>query len=352
MTNNNPTKKQHYVPRKHLRAWCQNDGKLFARRYNAPAFKATPEGVAFENSRYEFKSVESELFEAMIVYAKSKHGGHISQFVQSVLRLSMYATVSESLITKRVLDDNAKRVIAACRRECLFDQQTNEAIRLVEFTDENQLGVPPEFDDLAKKFLIEGHEPLMSAVEHDFWPILDRAQQGLLPLPLSDNDLERFVTYVCAQLFRTPKYSSLLNRETPALEPISPYLLVSTINDLIVGMMTHKSEDELSIIDNHSELPFVTGDQPLLNLLPASDNPQYFDIFFPISPTKAFFYAKKGRLAQCYSDLQNSEVAAIHRVNQCLCNNCTQFVFASTADTLEHGGYAVPQRNNPDGTNH
>ena len=346
MSKNSITFDQHYIPRKFLNAWCGKDGFLFAKRYNETVFQTKPEGVAFEKKMYEFKPIDREMFKTMIGDAKKSHyaNGQIPTFFKKVILLNAFATIGHSIIHLKKLDANSKSIITDCRQEGIIDNETDETFKLIEYYDAQHLEMPVEINDMFSKFLTEGHEPLMCAVESDFWPILDGARQGQLSLPLSYNEIERFITYVITQLFRTPKYFNVLKGKTPALLPMASYLQSKTIMNCIVGMMTHRQEDELQIINNASELPFLTGDQPLFNLLSYSEKPLYFDIFFPISPDKAFFYAKKGRLDKNYPWLKVPGVREVHCLNQELCKNCSQFVFARDEETLIIGGYAVPHQ--------
>ena len=124
---------------------------------------------------------------------------------------------------------------------------------------------------------------------------------------------------------------------------MSSYLLPKMIIGAIVGMMQHRDEDELTLIENATALPFITGDQPLLNLLAQNDNPRHLDLFFPISPNRAFFYAAKGRLENCYHWLKELGEREVHCLNESLCKNCSQFVFATSEEVLSIGGYSVPK---------
>ena len=348
MNKNNPTIAQHYVPRYYLNAWCDRTGVLFAKRYNEPAFRTNPNGIAFENKLYEFKPIDYEVFTSMVADAKrqSSTNGTIPSVLQSLLLLNAYASIANSLREKHCLDANAQKIIDVCRRENIVDQETGDLFRIIAFCDANKLEIPAEVTDKFSTFLTEGQEPLMTAVENDFWPILDSARQGMLSLPLSNTDIERFITYVITQLFRTRKYFNLLQRQPPAISQMSSYLLPRMIMGAIVGMMQHQHDYELTLIVNATALPFITGDQPLLNLLAQNDNLRYLDLFFPISPNRAFFYATKGRLENCYHWLKELGESEVHWLNERLCKNCSQFVFARDEETLNCGGYAVPKDDN------
>lgn len=345
MKNNNPRTAQHYVPAHYLSAWCERKGVLFAKRYNETAFCSNPKGIAFENKIYEFKPIDYDVFVDILADVKrqSSTNGYIPTFLQALLLLNAYASIAYSLREKHYLDANAKRIIDVCRRENIVAQETGDLFRIIAFYDANKLEIPAEVSNKFSTFLTEGHEPLMTAIENDFWPILDSARQGTLSLPLSDTDIERFITYVIVQLFRTQKFFELAQSTSPSINQMSAYLLPRTVMGAIVGMMQHRHEDELTLIENATALPFITGDQPLLNLLAQYDNPRHLDLFFPISPNRAFFYAEKGRLDNCYHWLKELGEREVHCLNEKLCKNCSQFVFASSEEVLTIGGYVVPK---------
>jgi hypothetical protein len=88
------------------------------------------------------------------------------------------------------------------------------------------------------------------------------------------------------------------------------------------------------ILNNLTEVEFITGDQPIVNLLAVADRPATeLSLYYPLSPTKALLLSDAGRRLMVTNDSFNEKWAV--ELNRKIAENSHSQVFARDARALE-----------------
>ena len=101
--------------------------------------------------------------------------------------------------------------------------------------------------------------------------------------------------------------------------------------------MRNWGNEEFLLVENSTDLEFITGDNPICNL-DAHDKSKFLDLYFPISPSKAVFICDKDRV-MLYPEMNRPTIQDVHNLNRKICGNSISQVFAKNRDTLHFGGY-------------
>ncbi|MDR5728104.1 MAG: DUF4238 domain-containing protein [Terriglobia bacterium] len=138
------------------------------------------------------------------------------------------------------------------------------------------------------------NENMHTAIENEFRKHLEALRAGDLSFLKDDNEAATFYRSLSVQYARTnhikqsergmsPKNYALYKR---IAHPLVHMVAVNVGRSLYVERHHH----QFILIDNPSKVPFVTADQPLINLAANptnNDSPANFDVYYPLSPTKA-----------------------------------------------------------------
>lgn len=137
-------------------------------------------------------------------------------------------------------------------------------------------------------------EDLHASIEADGLPYLDSLRRGDSEFFANEDERESFLIFLCAQYFRTSKIKANIQNSVAKASklrlgfdferiwnPTSHILATSTAYSL--------SRDRLHLIllENTSSVPFITGDQPVVNTyamsVPSGDQVSNLEFYYPVS---------------------------------------------------------------------
>ena len=152
----------------------------------------------------------------------------------------------------------------------------------------------PEVADLVDRAINATEERLHTNVEGRFVPMLDAIRSGDLAFYDDPGLCGQFTHFLCLQNVRTRgARESFLEasrrRPVPGMNAKSCWPLISHIVAFNAGanLLRQRRERPLLFLKNDTKIPFITGDQPVVNLLgsPNSEQPpQLLAFYYPISP--------------------------------------------------------------------
>ncbi|MBR7919019.1 DUF4238 domain-containing protein [Burkholderia vietnamiensis] len=165
---------------------------------------------------------------------------------------------------------------------------------LKRLTDPSMLeGISPALDDEIHKFRINVLEDWHTKIEHAFIPLLKRAMNSDIEFYLDDEGCIPFLHYLCTQNMRTKGVQErLLAANTrsgmPDISRIWPILALTFAENVGAALYVERRRRKLVLVRNATGVPFITGDQPVANLLALSDDvPEHLALYYPISPELA-----------------------------------------------------------------
>jgi hypothetical protein len=294
-------KLQHYVPQFYLRAWATRK-KLWVLQ-DRKIFQSNVRNVAAQNYFYRLHDLcpEDIQFVREMAIENSPEGlksGH------------------EFLLNVFTLPHRAKRVLEQSDRE------------------------KPEAHRLLEQVITNMNENYHGSIESDFKHHVDALIAGDLRF-LEDIEQEMiFYRGLAVQMLRT----NAMKRAKAIFQPAQyeTFLRVSNVVmqilavNLGLNLYTTRKENRIVLLDNHSSVPFVTADQPIINIA-ANPNetapPKGFELYYPLSPRRAMLLLEPNS-SRVPAGLSVSAGTA-HMYNLSIAAHSHYQVFASAPEELE-----------------
>jgi len=248
-------KLQHYVPRFYLKAWAKSQ-KLCVLQ-EGKIYQTGVRNVAAQNYFYRLNELTTEDIDFVRTeFIEKSHeklrAGH------------------EYLLHAFTLPHQAKRRLELAGR------------------------VTPEFEQFFNEMTINANEKYHGSIERQFKPLLDAMIRGDLGFLDNTDQTVAFYHGLAVQVLRTnsPK------RAKANLRP-DQYELYQRTAGLIMQILAvnmglklwlERSESDIVLLQNDSEIPFITADQPIINLAanPTELNPpDDWDLYYPLCPKRA-----------------------------------------------------------------
>jgi hypothetical protein len=188
--------------------------------------------------------------------------------------------------------------------------------------------------------IIELSENYHTSIEHLFQPILKDLKAG--NLKFFEEQEKRFAFYygLSVRYSRTNHIKAC--RREMSKEHFEHYLhlanVITHLGATNVGsnLMGARESQNVHILDNASDVPFVTADQPVINISarPKDFNPPAkFELYYPLSPTKAMMLLEPNSAHRPYG----GSVSAIqaHHYNLLMAAHSFRQVYSNSNAELE-----------------
>jgi hypothetical protein len=157
------------------------------------------------------------------------------------------------------------------------------------------------------------------------------------------NDSIDFLHFICIQHLRTAKMQHALLEAAVDLGGLRLDRMWKVLRHLfawnVAGFIySERAHWRLIFLDNASDNPFVTGDQPIVNTYavgqPLDYEPTLLEFYYPVSPRVAVLLSRR-------SDVPNGtclmlSVEEVDRYNCAIVQSSYEQVYASSAEILEH----------------
>lgn len=144
-------------------------------------------------------------------------------------------------------------------------------------------------DDYASNVLEDYH----AGIERSFIPSLESALNGEIGFYGDPQRCIPFLHYLCTQYMRTKgikkRSIELCNEDKSAdLGRVWNLLVPMVAFNIGQSLFVERRERKLILVHNRTDVPFITGDQPAVNLKGARPRPpENLSIYYPISPRLA-----------------------------------------------------------------
>ncbi|MGY4407860.1 hypothetical protein ACVIYL_008663 [Bradyrhizobium sp. USDA 3315] len=122
--------------------------------------------------------------------------------------------------------------------------------------------IEAQLDEHASNVLEDYH----ASIESSFAPALERALAGDLGFYTDDAEFITFLNFLCTQYMRTRGIKERTLELSPFLERVWNVMIHITATNIGSSLYVERRRRKLVIVENRSEVPFVTGDQPAINL--------------------------------------------------------------------------------------
>ena len=247
------TRRQHYVWQHYLRGWQDDRKKVFCLRKGI-IFRTSTSNIMAERDFYkvpQISKIDVDFLKFSIISRSNKH----------------YQSMHESLL------DVFTRISAAYT-----------TIQKIEKT-------PVHIKEYVTDLVIEIEEHIHQAVEGEAAPILDQLRSKKLDFLNSTDSTISFFHYVAHQYMRTKKIHESIEgelRNSPWGHDFSHLTnLVCHLGAVNLGgsLYVDRHDFDFTFLENTTDVGFITGDQPLINLLATrrTTGPENFIAYYPLS---------------------------------------------------------------------
>lgn len=282
---------QHYVWRYYLTSWIDDSGALFCLRDNY-TFRANPKNIAKARDFYRLRELsQHEIAIIEQVFIKDYWSEPIQQLNKNWVKMFTSAfTARDQLKRTGALDDE---------REAQLDVVINNLV-----------------------------EDFHSRIEDENLPYLDLLKSGNVDFLNEKEGKYGFMFFLCLQYFRTNMLrNNVLRSFASGPRSISPSLIQNVWSVLYFILATNlgyslSSDDSYRalMLKNASPLPFITGDQPVINTRTDYSNYEQatdLELYYPISPSLALLITDSnhgGDNHQTTVHIQENEVAQYNKL--------------------------------------
>mgnify|MGYP000911364696 CR=1 FL=1 len=334
-------KKQHYIWRKYLRPWTDNqestEGSLYVWRKQTRGTQASTEyrkvtTIGFENYYYDmtnFSDKDKTTLQAFLAYMQKDFP----------IRLEIRPEVFEKAVSQK--DFMEKEVM------CLHEDIENEGKFLKHLINKDYSFYE---DSSIQKFMFQLKKEIWRRIFYQCKSIPDNEliRRGTETLKNFDGENPKFDfnKFFYMQYFRTPKRRQELKNSFEEFKRVKNHKDLDTrffINMLSLYVsarvsltVTQRFHTAIWLFDNQTETPFITGDSPIMNLFKVEEDSKTSIMYYPVSPKVAIMLATTSteiRNTTCVLD--NSQEELVKELNQRLALYCLNEIYSDNKPYLE-----------------
>jgi len=293
---------QHYVARFYLKAWT-DEGMLYRlNRTTGVIKKKGLGGVANEKLFYRLSRLTSQEIEFLDGALLEPCPEPLRSMQRQFLKLYTLAPNLRAKLTADQLDPNTK---------ALLD------------------------DEIAMSG--ERHH---SRIEGCLKPLVDLMLSGNTSFLSDPRRAADFLYAICIQFTRTKRAREaairILGTKYQGCDPkriwdVSSHIVATSVAR---SLYVDRGGFRIVLVDNATATPFITADQPIINIHDAQDGrpPDKLEYYYPLSPSKAMFYLE-AQNARCYGS--NLSELAVNNFNILMMKNSYEQVYSDSAEYLE-----------------
>lgn len=260
---------QHYVWEYYLASWCYNNRQLYCyRTKDENVFPVNPEKIAKEREFYKLKNItpsEAELIEQLFIKDHK---------------------------TPKLRELNRKWIV-----------NFTEIFRIKQFLESQNIATD-EINNMIDVLITNLEEEHHTNLEKRAIPYLEALKKGYLNVKENDDAFVDFLIFLSTQYFRTKKIKMNFLRSAKELGDkmgvnvenmwnISSHIFATS---LAFGIYEQRDNYKCYILICKGNIPFITGDQPVINTLAnySSDvETDELELYYPVSPDKALLISKE-----------------------------------------------------------
>jgi hypothetical protein len=290
-------KNQHYVFRAYLKPWSE-DEKVYCLR-EGKIFPANLDGVACERFFYRLQDLtpeEVELIEKSLIEGASEP---LKAIQRNFLSLHSFAP----RLKKQMSDD-----------------------------------VDPTYVSTLERMIAEGHEDYHQHIEDRLLVFIRRMLAGETDFYSDDEQAAKFIYALCVQFTRTKQVREAAVAQIGAdFRGCDVRRVMSVLAPLMamgIGQSLYRDRQQykLLLIDNDTDTPFITADQPIINLQATrtGEPPEKLEFLYPLSPRKAMLLLESSSKRGGFP----LSAVSVNSYNMMMVENSCEQVFSNSREYL------------------
>lgn len=183
------------------------------------------------------------------------------------------------------------------------------------------------------------NENYHASIERRFWPYLNAIRKRDLSFYKDARKAGEFFHGLSVQYLRTKTIKERIRRNVNTLfEDIERvWDVLSHVHAVVMGgsLLVDRHKFQILVLDNETQVPFITSDQPIINLLSDPhdfDPPTRMELYYPLSPTRAMLFLEKSTPTSGISTTVSVDEA--HQYNRILLDHSGLRVFSNSDEYL------------------
>jgi len=294
-------RKQHYVWKYYLKPWSLND-KIYCLR-NGEIFNPNLEGVANKRDFYRIRELTQE----------------------------------DIKLIEKIAIDNSPEILKEIHYN--FIKMFNKIFRLKRWIYSKGL-INPQTDKLIDIFINNFEEEIHGKIENNAIKYLDSILKCNLDFYKINHDRSIFLFYVSEQYLRTNKVKSNIVKIFQKNTDVDIEKIWNILRHIFAtNTAFNLSEENIKIIliENLSTIPFITGDQPIINTFAVGkkleDIVENIELYYPISPTLAILLSENIDYSGTEKLIFKEE--DVIRYNKYVTLESLEQIYSNSAESLE-----------------
>jgi hypothetical protein len=184
------------------------------------------------------------------------------------------------------------------------------------------------------------NENYHAAIERSFWPYLELIKRRDFSWYEDAPQAREFFHAIFVQYFRTKavkervcQKGNVLFDDMERVWDVLSYILAVEAGR---SFFCSRRDFQIVVLDNDTQVPFITSDQPIINRLTEGggwDVPDKMELYYPLSPTKAMLFLEKSTPTAGIN--QNVSIDDAHRYNMMMLDHSGLRVFSNSEEYLK-----------------
>jgi hypothetical protein len=198
-----------------------------------------------------------------------------------------------------------------------------------------------QFEALLRHEIINAEEKWHAALERDMVPIIASLRRRDARFYTDDGQSGQFLYFLCLQNLRTKGVRDRVAARTTEVNGFSVARCWNILRHILAAtaganLYLERKQRPLLVLENDTGWPFITGDQPVVNLLSSrhpDKPPELLAFYYPVSPSTAIILDEvEPRCGYASGPVSAEQVAALN----CKIRDASHSqVFGSSREVLE-----------------
>lgn len=201
------------------------------------------------------------------------------------------------------------------------------------------LAANEKYSQFIEEQIINAEEDYHAERENAAKPLIDALKRRDVSFYADDEKCTAFLHFLSLQYFRTSlranvieRFKTRFNIDITRCWNIMSHIFATNLGS---SLFLERKQRHLTLVQNDTSLPFVTSDQPVINLLGGmkdSDPPQKLSLYYPISPSLAVILDEPGESTEFATQSLTLEMAS--RLNGMMVAALFRQAFGVSRDSL------------------
>ncbi|HIF9379321.1 TPA: DUF4238 domain-containing protein [Photobacterium damselae] len=306
-------KKHHHVWDHYIRRWSPDGKNVWYRTPKDKVRSDSPKGLAREEEFYKLKRISQKQAEIIRMFSsksnKKMHQHHMSYLNDFLLAQYM----EDKYLALGSKDPSVEHQIKVRQNNTLENIHTRHEIEARPIIDElanRNLGVLNTTENMIKFMMFFGHQISRTKTFRDNVLSANKILQGSEAKVFTDTIRECwwFVSYILGM-------------------------------NIGFGIFASKSDANQCLLINNTDEPFITSDQPIVNVhkctynkLNALEAPEFADFYYPISPTVGFMINDSDEFGKGVIDIG---LDVVEKLNRKVANRANIYIFGNNEAVIK-----------------